>query len=57
MGDLGNSLRHLGLIATSPSWRKWWVQIMIARWKKSTAAIAPESTQRARDRLPPSGEA
>ncbi len=24
MGDQRNSLRHLGMIATSPSWRRFW---------------------------------
>ena len=50
VGDLGNSLRHLGLIATSPSWRRWWVQIMIARRRREnpTRTDALGSTQSAR---------
>lgn len=24
MGHAANSLRHLGMIATSPSWRRYW---------------------------------
>jgi len=50
MGDLRNSLRHLGMIGSSPSWRRWWVQIMIARWRREnpTRTDAPYSTQSAR---------
>jgi hypothetical protein len=32
MGGLGNNLRHLGMIATSPSWRRWFFLRSTARY-------------------------
>ena len=31
MGHADNNLRHLGMIATSSSWRRFWISW---RWKK-----------------------
>lgn len=32
----GYNLRHLGMIATSGSWRRWFFPVIFERWKRKT---------------------
>lgn len=37
----GYNQRHLGLIATSGSWRRWWLPLMWAAWERAGLFRAP----------------
>lgn len=41
----GYSLRHLGMIATSNSWRRYWLPLMWKAWER--AGLLRRSTPRA----------
>lgn len=50
MGHINNSLRHHGMIATSSSWRRFWLKhpLLAHQSKKTAPTIAPERAQSAR---------
>jgi hypothetical protein len=48
MGGLGNNLRHLGMIATSNSWRRFFAALALRKHK----TVVPQAIVRVR--IPPS---